>query len=221
MIIKLSKMEIEELTKDNFDQITESDRDEMAIPSYSHSNPLIRWLMWKRLELAFLLAKNGKDKTVLDFGCGIGVFLPTLDFHFTNVYAVDLFPYYAKKLCEKKGLKVDFKDSVNEFEDGSIDIIFSTDVLEHVDDLTELLNLLGKKMKSNGKLIISGPTENIVYRIGRLLAGFAGKGDYHHRNIDDIINTSIENGFEVQEVRYLPFKIPPYLFKVISFVKNK
>jgi 2-polyprenyl-3-methyl-5-hydroxy-6-metoxy-1,4-benzoquinol methylase len=221
MILKLSKSEIEELTKDNFQGISESDRDEMAIPSYSHSNPMIRWLMWKRLETAFLMAEIGKDKTVLDFGCGVGVFLPTLANHFTNVYAVDLFPFFAQKLCEKKGFNVIFKDSVNDFEDGSIDIIFSTDVLEHVDNLPELLVQFGKKLKINGQLIISGPTENFVYKIGRFLAGFAGKGDYHHRNIDDIIKMAINNDFKIQKVRFLPFRFPPYLFKVISFVKNK
>lgn len=220
MILKLSKREIEELTKDNFQGISESDLDEMAIPSYSHFNPLIRWLMWKRLDTAFVLADKEKDKSVLDFGCGVGVFLPTLANYFTNVYAIDLFPYYAKKLCEMKGLKVVFKDSVEDFENDSIDIIFSTDVLEHIDDLPEMMSRFRKKLKSNGQLIISGPTENFVYKIGRFLAGFAGKGDYHHRNIDDIIQAALENDFKVKEIKFLPFKLPPYLFKVILFVKN-
>lgn len=220
MIKKLSKTAIEELTKDSFQQISENDRDEMAIPSYSHSNPLIRWLMWKRLEYSFLLSQGGNYESVLDFGCGIGVFLPTLSNNFSKVYAVDLFPEFAMKLCKTKGLKVNFKESINEIEDNSLDVIFSTDVLEHVDNLEELIKSFRLKLKQRGKMIISGPTENFVYKIGRIFAGFAGKGDYHHRNIDDIIKTVIDKDFKIEKIRTLPFKIPPYLFKVISFRKQ-
>ncbi len=220
MIIKLSKVEIEELTKESFPEINNRDRDEMAIPSYSHANPLIRWLMWKRLEYTFLLSLGGNYESVLDFGCGVGVFLPTLANNFSNVYAIDLFPQFGMKLCETKGLNVIFKRTINEIEDNSLDVIFSTDVLEHVDNLDELIKSFKLKLKLNGKIIISGPTENFVYKIGRIFAGFAGKGDYHHRNIDDIIKTFVDNDFRIDKTRTLPCRFPPYLFKVVSFWKQ-
>lgn len=219
MILKLSKKEVEELTKENIVSITSNDRDEMAIPSYSHSNPLIRWLMWKRLETSLNLSNSNHNETALDFGCGIGVFLPTLTKNYSKVYAIDLFPEFAMKLCKIKGLNVIFKNSINEIEDNSIDVIYSTDVLEHVDDLEKLIQSFKTKLKDRGKMIISGPTENFVYKIGRLVAGFGGKGDYHHRNIDDIIKTVLDNNFKVQNVRTLPFGFPPYLFKVVSFIQ--
>src|SRR4029077_5261491 len=89
MIRKLSVREITELTSREIPRIHAYDKDEMAIPSYRHSNPLVRWLMWKRYELITGLADFSKDMTALEFGCGIGVFLPELDSRCAKVYAID------------------------------------------------------------------------------------------------------------------------------------
>ncbi len=95
-IYRLSRSEIQKSVSLGIKGISEQNKDEMAIPSYLHANPLIRWLMWKRLEYITQCAKITKDMTVLDFGCGIGVFLPTLSDFAKTVYAIDLFPEYAK-----------------------------------------------------------------------------------------------------------------------------
>ena len=68
----------------------------------------------------------------------------------------------------------------------SFDIIIATDVLEHVDDLPGTLADMRVLLKPNGQIIISGPTENILYKIGRKLAGPEYSGDYHERGILEV-----------------------------------
>ncbi len=190
----------------------------MAIPSYLHWNPLIRWLMWRRYEYISYLSGFSKDMNVLEFGCGIGVFLPELDSKCNQVFAIDIFPEFAKLFSNMLHLNVCFIDNLSELSNESLDIIIAADVLEHINDneLVEYLKIFSEKLKSNGRLIISGPTENIVYKIGRLLAGFAGKGDYHLTNINNL-TCVVSEYFELGRIKYLPFKFPPFLFKVCEF----
>src|SRR6266496_1212616 len=77
---------------------------------------------------------------------------------------------------------------ISEISSNSLDIIIAADVLEHVQELEEYIGFFLDKLKrSSGRLIISGPTENIAYKIGRILAGFGDKGDYHLTNVDRLI----------------------------------
>ena len=49
------------------------------------------------------------------------------------------------------------------------DEIFALDCLEHIDKLEFELNQIKRVLKNNGSLIISGPTENILYKLGRFI----------------------------------------------------
>ena len=214
MIHKITQEQLREITALPVQGITSSDRDEMAIPSYLHGNPLIRWLMVKRYECIAQLAGFSANDNVLEFGCGIGVFLPTLCADCGTVYAIDLFPQYAKALVEKLDLRVTFPDSLTEVTDHSLDYVIAADVLEHFTDPDSIIALMRQKLKQTGKLVISGPTENPVYKAGRIIAGFADKGDYHHTNINELISRIANAGFRLRATRTLPFRFPPFLFKI-------
>ncbi|MCX7770235.1 MAG: class I SAM-dependent methyltransferase [Proteobacteria bacterium] len=216
-IIKPSKQYIEILSKLEFDNIDQKIKDEMAIPSYNHPNPLIRWLMWKRYEVIFKLAKIDKNMIVYEFGCGLGLFLPTISKYAKKTYATDLYPQYAIKLAQDFNLNINFITDITEL-DETLDLIISADVLEHIESLEELLSLWNKYLKDDGRIIISGPTENFFYKIGRLIAGFRDKGDYHHHNIDFIRNEIIKRGFLPQKEKSLPSTYLK-LFKIIEFKK--
>jgi 2-polyprenyl-3-methyl-5-hydroxy-6-metoxy-1,4-benzoquinol methylase len=60
---------------------TESGRlDEAAFLAYSHPNPFINWLFWQRLRKAMETIERGTPyRRILDFGCGSGVLLPSLE----------------------------------------------------------------------------------------------------------------------------------------------
>jgi 2-polyprenyl-3-methyl-5-hydroxy-6-metoxy-1,4-benzoquinol methylase len=164
---------------------------EMAVPSYCHRNPLIKWLFWRRIEHAWRLADVRSGEAVFDFGIGCGVLLPTLHGLARRVGGCDLFLEPARSTAARLGMPVELvgraqleswvKDNVGRF-----DCIFALDVLEHVEDgeLTQLSEQFRALLAPNGRLIVSGPTETLAYRVGRRLAGF--RNEYHHRTIFDI-----------------------------------
>jgi len=216
-IIKPSYEYIEILTKTEFEGINSSIKDGMAIPSYNHKNPLIRWLMWKRYEMIFKIANLDNTKVVYEFGCGIGLFLPTLFKYSKKVYATDIYPQFAKKLSHDYNLDISFVDSIEQINE-DLDIIICADVLEHIQDIKPIILKWHKKLKKDGKLIISGPTENFLYKIGRFIAGFSGKGDYHVHNIKDILETIKSNGYILKTQKSLPTKLLE-LFRILGFTK--
>jgi trans-aconitate methyltransferase len=68
--------------------------------------------------------------------------------------------------------------------DGNFDQIFAIDSLEHNEDYKELLAQLVKKLAPGAVLVLSGPTESPLYKLGRKIAGF--DGHYHETNIHEI-----------------------------------
>jgi SAM-dependent methyltransferase/putative flippase GtrA len=191
--------------------------DDIAVPSYLHWNPLIRWLMWRRCDEILRLGQFRQDHVVLDFGCGAGVLLPSLCACSKSVVGCDVIPQYAQSLVEALGLDAEVVDSMDSLENSRFDRIIAADVLEHVPDPREQLERFAQLLKPDGRVLVSGPTESRVYRLGRLAAGFGDKGDYHKRNISDICRLAEESGYRVLGVAALPFPIPPYLFRVYAF----
>ena len=219
MITRISKHEIKNITSIPIDDITEHDRDEMAIPTYLHSNPLIRWLMWKRYDRLADMMEGNASGAALEFGCGIGLFLPELCKQYGKVYAMDLFPQYARRLAKEKALNITFISILDEIDDGSLDLIVAADVLEHIEDLDKYLKQFAGKLKGRGQFLVSGPTESSFYKLGRLVAGFGGKGDYHHTDIYKLIDVIEKSGFRKGETFNLPFPILPPLFRLCAFTK--
>src|SRR5512143_2204172 len=65
--------------------------DEIGFPAYSHANPLIKWLFWKRLHTVMdYVEKRAPHGRALDFGCGSGVMLPFLSAACVEVVAADV-----------------------------------------------------------------------------------------------------------------------------------
>ena len=209
--MKVHRLPVSELSHvvSSVDGISEGRQDEMAIPSYLHGNPLIRRLMWRRLDCIAEFLRTGNCASVLEFGCGIGVFLPTLCKLSRTVYAIDLVSAYARALAANYGLDVTFVEDLRDVPAQSLDVIIAADVLEHIEDVPSCLAAFREKLSDGGRLIVSGPTENIVYKIGREIAGFGKKGDYHKSNIDDLKAVIVSCGFRIARSTTLPFAILP------------
>lgn len=167
--------------------------DEAGFPAYSHPNPLINWLFWQRLHKVMnYIERDAPYKHILDFGCGSGVMLPFLCEISNRVTAmdIDLLPFerVSRQRAFPANLEVhDVREvTLQDLPKASFDIIVATDVLEHVDDLSGTLADMKVLLKPGGQIIISGPTENIFYKIGRTLAGSEYSGDYHERGILEV-----------------------------------
>lgn len=167
--------------------------DEAGFSAYSHRNPLINWLFWKRLHIAMkYIERSAPYENILDFGCGSGVMLPFLSERSQHVVAfdVDLHPLEQVKQHIPLAANVQTLDAnhtpISKLPQKSFDLINALDVLEHVDDLPQTLAQLLNLLKPNSQLLVSGPTENFLYQIGRKIAGPEYSGAYHERGIDEI-----------------------------------
>lgn len=167
--------------------------DEAGFPAYSHPNPLINWLFWQRLHKVMnFIEQKAPYERVLDFGCGSGVMLPFLCGISTRVIAmdIDLLPFEQISRLQQFPANLDVHNArevtLKYLPKASLDLIVATDVLEHVDDLPGILENMKALLRPGGQIVISGPTENVLYKIGRKLAGPEYSGDYHERGICEV-----------------------------------
>ena len=157
--------------------------EETCVPSYCHPNPLAAYISWQRLFAAADLsgAIGSPAKRALDFGSSIGELghlLPAAvqyDVIEENDTAAN---FLLSQLPKSKRLTLEDAPT------GAYDRIFAIDSLEHNSNYPELLAILATKLAPGGIIILSGPTENFLYRLGRRIAGF--DGHYHETNIHAI-----------------------------------
>ncbi|MCC6259704.1 MAG: class I SAM-dependent methyltransferase [Anaerolineales bacterium] len=189
--------------------------DEAAFPAYSHRNPLINWLFWQRLWKVMEYVQAPQPyQAILDFGCGSGVMLPFLSGIAQQVTAldVDLLPLKSAQkyipLAKNVAVTDAAQTSLTALPKNSYDLIVALDVLEHVHDLPKTLSELFALLNANGQLIVSGPTENILYQIGRKIAGPEYSGAYHERGIAEIKNEILKLA-KIQRIAtlYQPFPL--------------
>lgn len=154
------------------------------------------------------------QQRILDFGCGVGILLLQLPPHQGSYYGVDLLTWPARKMFEAHGrsdiVLLDAADWADHVSDSSLDRIVALEVLEHVDDVPHLAQTFRRKLKPNGKLVAVGPTENLLYQIGRQVAGFSG--DYHHRDVYQIMGDIEVAGFVREMQKGVPLPGPLALF---------
>ena len=222
MLVKVERARFEEMRKTLSEKLGKELVDESALPSYLHSNPLIPWIVWKRLATVLELAgEKALSGNVLDFGCGTGSLLPSLCSTAKKVFGTDLHLDFSEQLVADERLPADLltpEELDEHIADKSLSLITAVEVLEHIDDSAELLAKLKGYLKDDGLFVVSLPTENFIYGVCRAIAGF--KGDYHKKNADDIHKDIEAAGFVAKERKYLPFPLLPSLFVVTAFAKQ-
>ena len=209
------------LSPELINTVSTADQAEMAIPSYLNKNPFVRAMFWRRYDAVYRLSKLKPNMTVCEFGCGIGVFLPTLAAEVKQVYAIDLYPQYAQELTKRQGLKnITFIKDLSHVPDHSLDLMIAVEVMEHLDDPAGFTRIFTKKLKPTGRLVMSGPTESWVYKLGRFIVGYNKYHDYHEHNVYQLIDIIAKNGFMVNQTLRFPYPLFP-LFLICTYgVKN-
>lgn len=204
--------------------LSQEDRAEMAIPSYLHQNPALRWMAWRRLEvvvdsLSRLAPRKAAGSVAVDFGCGSGVLFKDSLARFEKVIGVDLVLGAAKKLVSELALgEVQLctpAEAESVIAPGSADVVIAAEVLEHVDDLPPTLTQFKTWLKPGGRLLVSLPTENALYRLGRRLAGFSGH--YHHSNAASIDEDMQRFGFKRERRDQIPAPGPLSIYWVMEY----
>jgi len=188
---------------------------ELAIPSYRHRNPLMRFLVWERLACAleWLDRLPEPPRVVLDFGCGLGPLFRSFVRRGFHVIACDLHTDVARAGARWAGIEnidvVDAASGLGSLPDECVDAALALEVLEHVEDVSALGSNFGRVLAPGGRLLCSLPTENLLYRAGRRLAGFSGH--YHVRRSADIISALAKNLATRRVARLYP-ALPLYDF---------
>lgn len=156
--------------------------EESCVPSYLHPNPLAAWVSWARLFAAVGLARRNAPgpRRALDFGASVGELghlLPDgCEYAFIerDAHAAS---FLRSRHPEAVATTLDEASDV-------YDWVFAVDALEHNEGYAELVGRLADRLAEGGALILSGPTENALYRLGRRLSGF--EGGYHVTTIAEI-----------------------------------
>jgi len=221
-MLEMSKMFEKNLKKNikKLEEIPKGDEyDEVSIPLYNHKNFLVKKLFLDRFFAAYKMA-DFKNKVVLDYGCGSGLFLQSLSSEIKNGIGLDLNISVAKKIVDSSKINVvEITEQTNIEKFSNVDIITSFDVLEHVNDLEKIAKSFYNILNDNGILVVSGPTENLFYKIARQVAkiminGNLKGGEEHVTNIINIRNEIEKNGFKITQ-----FKNLFGLFHIIKFEK--
>jgi predicted TPR repeat methyltransferase len=209
------------------DLVSSEDRDEMAIPSYLHPVPLMRWMAWRRIdEIAALYGKYfppppaGTDPIfVMDYGCGTGVLFCDLEKSASRIYGVDLALEPARLLLKEWDLQkivlLDPDAASQQIANHSLDAIVAAEVLEHISPLEPTLESFHNKLKPGGKLLVSVPTENVLYRLGRRFAGF--DDHYHESNAAAIHAQVLDSGFRQVEMSKIPLPGPLAIYWIVVY----
>jgi 2-polyprenyl-3-methyl-5-hydroxy-6-metoxy-1,4-benzoquinol methylase len=138
---------------------------------------------WMRLMMAIRLwRKHSRSGAVLDFGAGTGEI-----FHFLEAKQPYHFVEAADRLSDALRIFVPHaqRELLDNLPKRLFTCIFALDSLEHNEDVPSIVERLTRGMTPDGILIVSGPTENTLYRLGRKIARFRDH-HFHKTTIYDI-----------------------------------
>lgn len=135
--------------------------------------------------------KRYNTKTVLDYGCGTGLYSRWLAQQGVTVTSLDVSDEMLRRGRElSKGLPITFERASDEAiaAHAPYDAVISLSVLEYINDWKHTLLTLNASMKPGGVLVLSVPNpeggvrrlESLIYRIRHATKGklFGKRGDY-------------------------------------------
>lgn len=112
---------------------------------------------------SFTSEHDNSTKTVLDFGCGSGENILSLNrkYPFWNIYGFDA-SEYATEQARSRGIKI---YSPDEQPNLKFDLVILNSVIEHVDSPSQTIQNLSKRIKKGGSVRIKTPNFNSFARM--------------------------------------------------------
>jgi len=197
-------------------------KDSVRMPRlYFYPIRFVRKFFWARLKSIHrsMIRTVPQRRVAIDFGCGSGVFLPTLANTFDLVQGIDIEADEAKEIVEAyklKNVRLINADIYNLSDTGieKADAIVAADVLEHFKELDVAVRRLHEWLKDDGYLFTSGPSENILTRWGRILGRIEKPWDHYHTGyeVEDFLE---HHGFQRISAPHHVYRIMPmYILSV-------
>jgi SAM-dependent methyltransferase len=120
---------------------------------------------WQRRR-ALLLSEARAGERVLDLGCGAGRFVAALRDAGADPVGVDLADA-ALQRARRNVPGADFRPMTDEIplEDASVDLVWCSEVLEHVPDTAGLLSEVRRVLKTGGRLLATTPSHDLPRRV--------------------------------------------------------
>lgn len=173
---------------------------------------------------------GGTVDTLLDIGCGSGIFLPELTRHCRQLFACDFHPELGKtasmlaieKLKNVSLVRADARKLP--IAPGSVDAIVCMSVLEHLHDLESPADEFFRVLKPGGVAIVGVPVENlmtdIMLRLSYLALPDASLDDEHVSTHRDVLST-FSRKFQVEKGLNIPRLLPEAarMYRTVRFRK--
>jgi SAM-dependent methyltransferase len=133
--------------------------------------------------------------TTLDFGAGIGTFSEKIRARGVDVQCVEP-DIYQSNVLQSKGFTV--YRSLDEVADTSLSLIYSLNVIEHIEDDADVIAILHRKLGVGGRLLIYVPAFNLLYsKMDEKV------GHYRRYRRSGLVGLLQKAGFEIKEARYV------------------
>lgn len=198
---------------------------DIALDVYCADNALLREFFWARLWMLTLLIRrfSRPGERCLDFGGGSGIFMPSLASGFRSVDLIDLNTAQAEQLhgaYQLDNVRIT-RANIKEFDfgEGAFDAIVAADVLEHFEDLSFPVERIRHWLGGKGLLYTSLPSENLAYRLLRIVFGKRKPHDHYHAAWQ-VERFLAENGFRKVFGLYHPLLLPLFpLFRISAWRK--
>lgn len=129
---------------------TQLEFNESLLPNYN--NHIAKLLLKKNS----VLLNKGK---ILDFGAGIGTLAKIIPWDISQIFCYEIDENLIKKLRADNFVVI----SKQELAEKNFDFIYSSNVLEHIEDDLDALTLIHKSLKPGGCVAIYVPAFNFLY----------------------------------------------------------
>lgn len=139
--------------------------------------------------------KGRPDAVSLDFGAGIGTLAQIWATQFAGeVKVLELDPHQ-QKILREQGFET--FGSLDEVAFGSLDIVYSSNVLEHVEDDFGALKAIHARLKPHGRLLLYLPALQMLWNEMDVAVGHFRR--YSRSGLRQVIQAS---GFRLDEIGY-------------------
>jgi ubiquinone/menaquinone biosynthesis C-methylase UbiE len=128
-----------------------------------------------------IVEKYGKDKKVLEVGCGTGIILNEVN-KFTSVAnGIDLSPGMLER-AKEKGLNVQVANAKSiPFDDNTFDVVYSFKVLAHIPEIRETVKETTRVVKDGGTLILEFYNSYSLKKLANWIYNIVKKRDVYIR----------------------------------------
>ena len=143
------------------------------------------------------LKYSSNASEIVDFGAGIG----TLSLIFRNKYKIEPLCVEIDHINTEylKKRKFKFYENIDNLSK-TTDLIFSSNVLEHIEDDFKIMKSFYRTLNENGKLFLFVPAKMILWtKLDEIV------GHYRRYEISKLKLLAIQTGFEIERIHYADF----------------